>query len=148
MKNLTITSLLILLVSFNINAQELSVVTSSQINVNSLPEYVIITSQNTKLLGGSGITIDAKKSKYQDQLESLQSLLQGRKKLHIRNQTDLLNAMSQLGFDFVDAFNASQASTSGGKSSEADDLFNGVLEGGTGSFRVNMIFRKKEKFRN
>lgn len=129
----------IMLMSITSFSQNLSVVESSEININDLPEYVIITSENTKLLGGIGISIDSKKSKYQSQLETLESLLQNRKKLHIRNQTDLLNALSKLGFEYLNAYVASSGSLNTGDS--------GFSSGSTKS-RVNMVFRKKEKFRS
>jgi TRAP-type uncharacterized transport system fused permease subunit len=127
-------------------SQKLSVVQSSSVSIAEFPEYVIITSQNTKLLGGVGIIIDYKKSAYKNQLEKLESLLQDGDKLKLLNQTDLLNSMSNLGFDFVDAYNASQVVNSRHEKDAADDIFN-ALEGGTGTYRVNMIFRKKEQFR-
>jgi len=127
-------------------AQELSVTKSTQVEINNLPEYVIVTSQNTKLLGGIGVTIDAKKSSFKKQLTVLNDLLQDGDKLKIRNQTDLLNAMSQLGYEFVDAYNSSQVVNSREKKDVADDIFN-TIDGGKGTFRVNMIFRKKAQFR-
>ena len=138
------TNLLLLIVtilSFNLTAQELKVETSSSVNIKNLPEYVIITSENTKLLGGIGIFIDYKKSDYATILEELETLLQNRKKLRIRNQTDLLNAMSKLGFEYVDAYNANSNSfgSSGG---------NNEFTTSDSKFRINMVFRKKEKYRN
>ncbi|MFA8434953.1 MAG: hypothetical protein ACEPOZ_10600 [Marinifilaceae bacterium] len=127
-------------------SQKLSVVQSSSVSIAEFPEYVIITSQNTKLLGGVGIIIDYKKSAYKNQLEKLESLLQDGDKLKLLNQADLLNSMSNFGFDFVDAYNASQVVNSRHEKDAADDIFN-ALEGGTGTYRVNMIFRKKEQFR-
>ncbi len=142
LKVLAITSVLTLFIAFNTNAQELSVAESSSVNIKELPEYVIITSENTKLLGGINITIDYKKSKYKPQLEELEDLLQARKKLSIRNQTDLLNAMSKLGFDYLDAYNAN-AGTLGAGGGDDVEIF-----GSESKFRVNIVFRKKEKFRN
>lgn len=131
---------------FEGSAQKLSVVKSNSVSIEEFPEYVIITSQNTKLLGGIGIMIDYKKSTYKTQLQKLEILLQDGDKQKIRNQTDLLNSMSILGFEFVNAYNASQVSNSRHEKDTADDIFN-TIEGGTGVFRVNMIFRKKEQFR-
>ncbi|WP_459213051.1 hypothetical protein [Aquimarina rhabdastrellae] len=125
--------------------QQLAVVKASSISVDELPEYVIITSQNTKLLGGINIIIDYKKSLYKQQLRELEELLQDGDKLRVRNQTDLLNAMAVLGFEYVNAYNASTVTPSIGKD-DVDVLFD-ELDGGEGSFRVNMVFRKKEKYR-
>ena len=90
----------------SLHAQELRVEHSTAINVSELPEYIIITSENTKLLGGINITIDYKRSKYKPALKTLEALLQDGDKLRVRNQTDLLNAMFELGFEYLDAYNA------------------------------------------
>ncbi len=58
-KQVTILLLFILGITF-VNAQELKVESSSSININQLPEYIVITSENTSLLGGINITIDYK----------------------------------------------------------------------------------------
>ncbi|NOU60132.1 hypothetical protein [Marinifilum caeruleilacunae] len=136
-----IKTILVILLFASINsvcAQELSVSESSGVKIEQLPEYVIITSENTKLLGGSGISIDYKKSEYKQVLEQLELLLQNRKKLQIRNQTDLLNAMSKLGFEYVDAY---QATASGAEGGDKEFSIN------DSKFRVNMVFRKKIEYR-
>lgn len=137
---------LIMFKTYESNAQNLSVVKESSVSIEEFPEYVIITSQNTKLLGGIGIMIDYKKSAYKKQLQRLESILQDGDKLRVRNQTDLLNSMSKLGFEYVNAYNASQVVNSRHEKDTADDIFN-TIEGGTGTYRVNMIFRKKEQYR-
>lgn len=43
-------------------SQELKVENISSISIEELPEYVIVTSENTKLIGGINITIDYKRS--------------------------------------------------------------------------------------
>lgn len=133
------TNLLLLIVtvlSFNLSAQELKV-KNSFINIQQLPEYIVVTSENTKLLGGIDIIIDYKKSDYADVLEELETLLQNKRKLRIRNQTDLLNAMFKLGFEYVDAYNGTSGAVgvSGG-----DDL---QVSGNQVKYRINMVFRKK-----
>jgi hypothetical protein len=133
--------LLFTILSISLTAQELKVVESSTVNINDLPEYIVITSENTKLIGGINITIDYKKSQYEDVLDELETLLQNRKKLRIRNQTDLLNAMSKLGFEYVDAYNATAGTLGLGG---GDDV---QLSGSESKFRTNMVFRKKEKYR-
>lgn len=132
MKNIkksSVLCLLLLLVSFTVRAQD--------VNPKTLPEYVIITSENTKLIGGINITIDYKKSSYKKELEALEHKLQGRKELSIRNQTDLLNAMSGLGYEYVDAYNAN-AGTLGVGTGDKVDVF-----GSDSKFRINMVFKKK-----
>ena len=128
---------MLIFVALSTSAQELKVIDSSSVNIEDFPEYVIITSQNTKLLGGIGISIDYKKSSYKKQLVELENILQSGKKLKVRNQTDLLNSMSKLGFEYINAYVAT-ASTSTTK----DDL-----SFGDNTYRVNMVFRKKESFR-
>jgi len=117
-------------------------VSSSSVNIEQLPEYVVITSENTKLIGGINIIIDYKKSKYQKVLGELEILLQNKNKLRVRNQTDLLNAMSKLSFEYVDAYNASTGTIGAGGGEDVQ------IYGSQGKFRINMVFRKKEKFRN
>lgn len=134
--------LLVLLLTVKGFSQELSVIKSSSVSINDFPEYVIITSQNTKLLGGIGLIIDSKKSNYKSQLQELEDLLQDGDKLRVRNQTDLLNVMSKLGFEYINAYNANAVMPS----KDSSDLLN-VLDGGKGAYKVNMVFRKKDKFR-
>ncbi|MBI9037739.1 MAG: hypothetical protein JEY97_06360 [Bacteroidales bacterium] len=129
---------MLIFVSFSTSAQELSVVESSSVNIEDFPEYVIITSQNTKLLGGIGISIDSKKSSYKKQLQELENILQNGKKLKVRNQTDLLNSMSKLGFEYLNAYVATATT-----STDQDGI-----SFGDNTYRVNMVFRKKESLRN
>jgi hypothetical protein len=106
-------------------------------NIDELPEYIIITSENTKLLGGINIIIDYKKSEYKAQLSDLEVALQSAKGFKIRNQTDLLNTMSSLGFEYVDAYNANAGTIGVGG---GDDI---TVSGSDSKFRTNMVFRKK-----
>lgn len=146
MKNKIKLLMLLMIFSVSLFAQKKENKTPIYNEINELPEYVVITSQNTKLLGGINISIDSKKSPYEVSLNNLMNELQSRKKQKIRNQTDLLNSMSIIGFEYVDAYNASQVQYAS-DSSVGDDILNEILEGGTGTYRVNMIFRKKEAFR-
>ncbi|MEP1486992.1 MAG: hypothetical protein ABJK28_01035 [Algibacter sp.] len=138
-----LTSLIVLMVlSTNVNAQELKVEAISSVNINELPEYVVVTSENTKLIGGININIDYKKSNYEGVLKELESLLQNRKKLSIRTQTDLLNAMSKLGFTYVNAYNG-KAGSLGLSSGKNTEIF-----GSQEKYRINMVFKKKEKYQS
>ena len=128
---------LFVLLSSGISAQELSA-GGLAVNQKDLPEYIIITTQNTKLLGGIAISIDYKRSPDKDKLSDLEDLLQERKKMRIRNQTDLLNAMSKLGYSYVDTF---VATASTGSSTDKD------FSSGGNTYRVNMVFQKKEQYR-
>ena len=79
------------------------------VNIADLPEYIVITSESTgRLIGRKLTVINSEDSKYQLVLEALEDLLSNKKKLGIQNQTDLLNAMSKIGFDYVNAFNVGQ----------------------------------------
>lgn len=132
--------IVLILLSSNAIAQELKVEETSYVNINQLPEYVVVTSENTKLIGGININIDYKKSDYEVVLKELEHLLQNRKKLRIRTQTDLLNAMSKLGFDYVNAYNG-KAGTIGAGAGKDLEIF-----GSQEKFRINMVFKKKEKY--
>ncbi len=134
--------ILVIFMSANLSAQELKVESLSSVNINELPEYVVVTSENTKLLGGININIDYKKSDYENVLKELEHLLQNRKKLRIRTQTDLLNAMSKLGFDYVNAYNG-KAGNLGLSSGKDVEIF-----GSQAKYRINMVFKKKEKYRS
>lgn len=134
--------LVMAMATINMTAQELTVDNSSSVNIEGLPEYVVVTSENTKLLGGMNINIDSKKSSYENVLKDLEELLQKNRNLAIRNQTDLLNAMSKLGFDYMDAYNAS-AGTIGAAAGEDVQAF-----GSNAKYRINMVFRKKLEFRD
>ncbi len=133
--------------TYTLNAQELKVEKTSQnavINIEELPEYLIIQSEDTRLLGGIAMTIDYKNSEYKEALIKLQGTLEKSSGLKVRNQTDLLNALSKLGFEYVDAYEASAFSSS--TSDQSQDKSSS--EYGSSKIRINMIFRKKEKFRN
>ncbi|SHG20683.1 hypothetical protein [Flagellimonas flava] len=128
--------------SASVTAQELKVEAVSSVSIDELPEYVVVTSENTKLIGGININIDYKKSDYEKVLKELESLLQNRKKLRIRNQTDLLNAMSKLGFEYVNAYNGKENNISLGSGKDVEVI------GGQAKYRVNMVFKKKEKYQS
>ena len=71
----------------------------------------------------------------------MESLLQNRNKLKIRNQTDLLNALSKLGFEYVDSYNASAGSLGVGGGDDVE------VFGSQAKYRINMVFRKKVEMR-
>ena len=94
------------------------------INIENLPEYIMIRSESTaRVMGPMTIVINSKGSPHEAALVELEDMLTGKDKLRILNQTDLLNAISDMGFDYVDAF---------------------II--GSGDF-VNMVFRKKPEYR-
>ncbi|MFY7651409.1 MAG: hypothetical protein ACOVQE_01850 [Chitinophagaceae bacterium] len=111
-------------------AQELSV-KDKLIKVTELPEYVVINSDNATgtLSRTIRIAILSKFSATEKELQLLQEILDDKQYLGITNQTDLLNAMSKLGFDFLTAFPQNLRELS----SES---------------RTGFVFRKKEKYRN
>ncbi|MCU0339401.1 MAG: hypothetical protein MUE30_05930 [Spirosomaceae bacterium] len=106
MKNLkVITTICALAFTTSLYAQMLSV-KDKTVKIEDLPEYVIINCDNvtTALSSSINIAIHTKNSKYEQPLKELEDLLEGNKYLNIRNQTDLLNVMSELGFEYVNAF--------------------------------------------
>lgn len=114
----------------SLHAQTLSL-NNKTVKVEEFPEYIIINSDNTSSILGQSIriVIQAKNSEFEKSLKDLQDLLEDNKYLKISNQTDLLNAMSKLGFDYVDAFPQNPSIES--------------------SFsRTGFVFRKKEKYRS
>ena len=93
--------------------------------LEKLPEYVIAVSESTgRIIGSIIIAIDKKRSIYSPALTELEDVLISKEKMDIRNQTDLLNAMSDLGFDYIDAFSIGEG-----------DM-------------TKIVFRKKLKHRN
>jgi hypothetical protein len=101
------------------------------VKVEDFPEYIIINCDNVSPILGKTIriVIQASNSDFEKPFKDLQELLDDNKFLKISNQTDLLNAMSKLGFDYTDAFL---------QNPRAENTFS----------RTGFVFRKKEKFRN
>lgn len=110
---------------------------SQKIKTEELPEYIIITAENTKLLGGIGISIDWKKSPYKSKLQNLVDYLEDERR--VRNLTDLFNVMFELGFDYKDAFNADAGTLGVGA---GDDL---NITGSDSKYRSNIVFKKYKK---
>ena len=96
--------------------------TDIRVNIDALPEYVVIRSESTS--SSIAIIIDHRKSKYDNALESLENHLSNKRYRNVRNQSELLTVMSELGFDYINAY---PVDTEG---------------------IINVVFRKKEKYRN
>ncbi|RQO30741.1 hypothetical protein DBR32_08405 [Taibaiella sp. KBW10] len=126
----TITAFLLLFIAATgIYAQD------KKITSANLPEYIIITANNNSLIGGIAITIDKKNSVYHDQLDALETQLESKKTgAGVRNLSDLLNTMSDLGYEYVNAFQSSATETSYGKEATYAAEQN----------RNNIVFRKKK----
>ncbi|MGB3851570.1 MAG: hypothetical protein WA958_16500 [Tunicatimonas sp.] len=79
------------------------------VDINDLPEYVVIRAD----FGGRPVTffIDSRNSPHKAALKALEDALTNKKKLWIQNRTDLLNALSNLGFDYVDNIPFGQSSS-------------------------------------
>lgn len=142
MKTVLTSLIVIILLSTNVTAQELKVEAVSSVSINELPEYIVVTSENTKLIGGININIDHKKSDYEVVLKELETLLQNRKKLRIRTQTDLLNAMSKLGFEYVNAYNGKAGTIGAGTGKDV------AVFGSQAKYRINMVFKKKAQYQS
>lgn len=94
------------------------------IDIDKLPEYVVVASETRgRILSPTNLFINSNKSDDKEILVKLKDILTKRKKLNIRNHTDLLNAMAAYGFEYKDDF--------------------GIGSG----LMVNLIFQKKEKYR-
>jgi hypothetical protein len=131
MKNLKKTmAISAIMFATSLSAQQLAL-NDKVIKIEELPEYIVINCDNfTSIAGGTiGIAIQSKKSDSEKVLTDLRDMLEENKYLGIRNQTDLLNAMSKLGFDYVNAYPQSSPET-------------------VSFSRSGFVFRKKEKFRN
>ena len=122
LKNLVLASFL--LVTVSTFGQTMKEYQSQSIDIDKLPEYVVIALEtNGRLLGPRNIFINGRKSSYEDALKELQDVITDRKKLNIRTQTDLLNAMLGFGFEYKDAY------------------------GPRTGLMVHIVFRKQEKYR-
>ncbi|MFY7652873.1 MAG: hypothetical protein ACOVQE_09225 [Chitinophagaceae bacterium] len=132
MKQLLLISLCLLAIfSFSsATAQELAV-NDKSIKVEELPEYIVVNCDNASGAFSKTIRIAilSKSSPKEKELSILEDLLEKKQYLGIGNQTDLLNTMSKLGFDFLTAFPQNTRELS----SES---------------RSGLVFRKKEKYRN
>ena len=94
------------------------------IDIDKLPEYIVIASETRgRILSPTNLFINTTKSDDKEILNKLKDILTKRKKLNIRNHTDLINAMAAYGFEYKDDF--------------------GIGSG----LMVNLIFQKKEKYR-
>ena len=104
---------------------------AQQVDATKLPNYIVVTVENTKLLGGIGLTIDWKNSEYKAEMERLYEYLQSSKNggQGVRTLTDLLNVMSNLGFEYVDSFNASSFG----------------IDPGSEKQRNNVVFKKAKR---
>ena len=99
--------------------------TADSVSVHQLPEYIVIQSEVTgRMIGKQSIRIGANDPSYKAAVKQLENELTGRKNLNIRHQTDLYNAMSRFGFEFVGAYPIG------------------------GADFVHIVFRKKPGFRN
>ena len=97
----SIQTILLILAFTGALAQEQNTDKVGSVDINNLPEYVVIRFVSPP---GVIIVVDKKDSPYESGLIELNELLEDRKKISVRNLTDLLNALSDVGFDYVDAF--------------------------------------------
>lgn len=114
-------------------------VNAQSIDPASLPKYVVIGAENTKVFGGIGIHINKKKSDSKNAFYYLEYYLHKEEK--VRTITDLLNAMDNIGFEYVNAFEAS------GKSlGLSDNHSNAGVYGGGEKKRFNVVFKKINQY--
>lgn len=72
------------------------------IDIDKLPQYIVVASTNGGVLSDIDVDIRIKKSKYADELKKLEKRLNNSD--FVETYTDLLNEMHELGFDFIDSF--------------------------------------------
>ncbi|MDH6251712.1 hypothetical protein M2347_001439 [Chryseobacterium sp. H1D6B] len=114
-----------MLSSFAVHAQN--------INNNELPEYIVVTAEETKLLGGIGLSISSKNSPYKDNLDKLEDVITSKKGGEgVRNLTDLFNTMYKYGFEYVNAFQSTAFGVGGGDG----------IGAGSSKSRSNIVFKK------
>ncbi len=135
-KHLILLIVVLELGSINLMAQESTVENPSSVNIRKLPEYVVITSENTKTLGELNITINSEKSAYSNVLQDLETLLQDSRNLQISNHTDLLSIMAKMGFEYIDTYIGTARRI--GSEEDEDQTF-----AANSNFRINMVFRKQ-----
>ncbi|MEM9361895.1 MAG: hypothetical protein AAGA43_04620 [Bacteroidota bacterium] len=124
-KSLTLIAIVSFVFGFEpISSQELNN-NISYLDIDELPEYVVVICEMSTSIAGIMLVIPSKGSEHESALDKLEEYLTAKNKLNVRNQTDLLNHMSKLGFEYVDAYTASQS------------FFN----------RTGMVFRKKARHR-
>lgn len=131
MRNFTLVVLFgFLSFSNSLDAQQLSS-KDKVVRIEVLPEYIVINCDNTVsfLTRSIRIEIFAKKSENEKTLKNLEELLEDSRHLKIGNHTDLLNAMSKLGFDYQNNF-----------------LQEPITSNTFG--RIAFVFRKKQKYRD
>ena len=134
MKNNLITAL------FSLAALSISNRAAAQrFDSESSPRYVVLTVENTGLLGGISLDIQTKKSPYGRELKDLEHYLEDKREREVKTLTDLLNVMDELGFDFRDSFNARTGSVG------IDTNLGGTtdLQLGSDKFRINVIFKRQ-----
>lgn len=102
------------------------------LNIDDYPEYIVVSVHNNTR-GINSISINAKDSPNEEKFKQLSDILNKKKNMRIRNETDLLNTMYDFGYEYVDTFNGN-ASTGG----PAD------VVASTTSFQSNLIFRKRK----
>lgn len=107
-KSLTLIAIVSFVFGFEpISSQELNI-NISHPDIDELPEYVVIVSEMPTALGGIMLDIQTRGSEDEQGLSKLEDFLTNKDKLNVKNQTDLLNHMFKLGYDFVDAYTSSQ----------------------------------------
>ena len=112
---------------------------AQSIDPTSLPKYVVIGAENTKIFGGIGIHINKKKSDSKNAFYYLEYYLHKEEK--VRTISDLLNAMDKIGFEYINAFESS------GKSlGLSDNHSNAGVYGGGEKKRFNVVFKKYSQY--
>lgn len=106
---------------------------NSEVNLDNLPEYIAVTARPNQGIGLSNVRINSKNSPNKDYLEKLEDYVRKNEGKRVRNLTDLLNIMSEQGYEYINGF-----------SSGGGGYTNPTIGGNTASLSVNIIFKKKD----
>ena len=118
-------------------AGSISSLKAQELNPNELPNYVVVTVENTRLVGAMNLNIDTKKSPDRNALLDLEDYLTDKDRSRVRTITDLLNTMDRLGFDYIDAYDAKLQTNNNNR--------DGFGLNGTATVRTNVVFKRSKE---
>lgn len=109
----------------------------------TLPEYIVLhITHRSDWTTGINVSIDNTKSQYKDALWQLEEYIGNKKATRVYNLTDLLNRMSELGYEFQSAFVDSQDIEPDASLEDATAV-DIALDDVGGNVSQNLVFKKK-----